>query len=86
VGRKVLGVGAEGTVFKATDAGGRKYSYKIEKIMPRDRTVNYRVGSPWRAINFTNKVCRKYPRHFTKLYGYRVEDDCKHARVQHGAL
>ena len=75
---KVLGVGVLGTIYLAVYKGV-KYALKVEKIA----LINNKVKT---EVNFYKLIDKLKPTDqlfFTKLYGYRIVENCKHNQVAH---
>ena len=82
---RVLGRGANGTVYLATDAkDGVRYALKVEKILPGDET---RATSGYRReIDFAEAVANRHPDHFMTLRRHWVDPACKHTQPIQGGL
>ena len=75
--KELLGKGAFGMVYLATDEKYNKYAIKIEKILEKDLEQSYK-SIVWREIDFAQTMHKKYPNHFLKLYDWDIEKNCEH--------
>ena len=74
---KVLGVGVLGTTYLATYKG-KEYALKVERIALINK-VNIEVNF-YKLIDKLKPIEQIF---FTKLYGYRIVQNCKHNQVAH---
>lgn len=74
---KEIGIGMLGTVYLVKDKLKNKYAMKIEKIFKEqtNKSLKYRFA---REIEFSNKMNKKYPEHFMKIYDDWVDENCYH--------
>lgn len=76
---KTIGKGMHGTIYLVKDNKNNKYALKIEPVFKKD--IKKSLSSPiWREIEFAKTMSKKYPNHFTKLYDYKIVNDCKHTQ------
>lgn len=68
---KLLGKGYNGSVFLKDGK-----ALKINHILKEEIEPNTKYNL-WREIDFAENVGNKYPKYFTKLYDYKIVDDCK---------
>jgi serine/threonine protein kinase len=74
---KEIGIGMMGTVYLVKDKANNKYAMKIEKILKKhsNESLEYDI---WREIEFSNKMYKKYPNHFMKIYDNWIDKKCTH--------
>ena len=76
---KTIGTGFAGTVYLCKYEG-KLYALKIQHILEKDKTnINY--PDMWREVdlyNFINNMKAKDQVFFTKLYEFKIYDNCKH--------
>ena len=74
---KEIGIGMMGTVYLVKDKLNNKYAMKIEKILQKhiNKSLEYDL---WREIEFSNKMNKKYPEHFMKIYDDWIDKKCNH--------
>ena len=74
---KEIGYGYLGTVYLVEDKYNNKYAMKIEKMFEIEinKSLKYRL---WREIEFSNKMYKKYPCHFMKIYDYYIDKKCNY--------
>jgi serine/threonine protein kinase len=71
-----LGSGMYGTVFLA-EYNNKEYALKIEHILESDKKKSLK-STVWREIEFYNRLAKKYPNNFMRLYAYDFVDNCEH--------
>lgn len=67
---KLLGKGYNGSVYLKDGK-----ALKINHILKEEIKPNTKYNL-WREIDFTENVGNKYPKYFTKLYDYKIVDNC----------
>lgn len=75
---KVLGRGMNGTTCLAK-CGKTQYALKVQRLW-RGYVKKSSVSPYWREIEFAERVANKYPKYFTKLYGYDIIYGCDHVQ------
>jgi len=78
---KELGHGLIGTIYLVQDIKNmKKYALKMENIFQKD-TVKSLASPVWRENDFAETLSKLYPNHFMTLYGYKIDDKCKHQQI-----
>ena len=75
---KKIGAGLFGTTY-LVKLKNKNYSLKIQKILEKNTKVSYN-SSIYRELDFysfVNKLKKKEQTFFTKLYNYKIENNCK---------
>jgi hypothetical protein len=77
--KKKLGAGIYGTTYLAT-YNDKEYALKIQHILHTDSKKDYN-NEMWREIslyNYINKMNKKNQIFFTKMYDYKIYNNCTH--------
>ncbi len=77
--KKKLGAGIYGTTYLAT-YNDKEYALKIQHILHTDSKKNYN-NEMWREIslyNYINKMKKENQIFFTKMYDYKIYNNCTH--------
>jgi serine/threonine protein kinase len=80
---KKLGAGMFGTVY-LIEYDNKQYAIKIQKIREEEKIKNP-IFPIWRELLFyrdVNKMSREAQKFFTKLYEYKIIDNCKHKQIR----
>ena len=80
---KKLGAGMLGTVY-LIEYDNKQYAMKIQKILEEEKTQNIKFPI-WRELLFykdVNKMPGEAQKFFSKLYGYKIVENCKHKQVR----
>ena len=80
---KKLNAGWHGTIYLCKYTN-KLYALKIQHILEKDRIKSY-DNSIWCEIDLYNSI-NKMPKNdqlfFTKLYGYKIYDNCTHKQIR----
>lgn len=80
---KKLGAGVYGTTY-LVKYNNMFYALKIQHILPSDKNKSYKK-EVWRELDlyyYINKLKPYESLFFTKLYDYKIYDNCKHEQIR----
>ncbi len=80
---KELGTGMYATTY-LVELDGKKYALKKQKILAGNKNRSSR-SITWREMFFYDYVAKMPPetqKFFCKLYGFNIEDNCKHTQIR----
>ena len=80
---KELGTGMYATTY-LVELDGKQYALKKQKILEGNRNRSSR-SITWREMFFyeyVNKMPPDTQKFFCKLFGFKIEDNCKHTQIR----